>query len=209
MVLRRLARTMLASPFIGGGLDTLRNPSARAAVAAPIVDRLVEAATPAARKLATKIEGVTEDLGSVPVEVPTAVHDVAAGHPLPFETEAYVKANAAVQLGAGLLLAAGKAPRLASVALAATLVPTTIAGHRFWELEGEERTAQQIHFTKNLAMLGGLLLAALDTEGRPDLRHRVTASGSDAGQHLVERASELSKAAGAKAQGLVDAVERG
>jgi putative oxidoreductase len=190
MVLRRLARMMLASPFVTGGIDTLRNPGPRATMAEPVVSKIVGAATPAAQKVATKIEGATEDLGTGPVDVPPVVHEMAAGNPLPFETETYVKANAAVQVGAGLLLASGKVPRLASLALAVTLLPTTVAGHRFWELEGDERMAQQIHFTKNVAMLGGLVLAALDTEGRPDLRHRAQA---------------VTSTLGAKAHDLVDA----
>lgn len=59
-------------------------------------------------------------------------------------------------------------------ALAGSLVPTTLAGHRFWEeTDKQERAAQQIHFLKNLSMLGGLMLAALDTEGRPSATLRV------------------------------------
>ena len=65
--------------------------------------------------------------------------------------------------------------------LAGSLVPTTLAGHRFWEKsETGERTLQQQQFTKNLSMLGGLLLAAVDLEGRPGLRHR----GHDAVREL-------------------------
>ena len=51
-----------------------------------------------------------------------------------------------------------------ALAIAATLVPTTAAGHRFWEASDEQERAQQrIHFLKNLAMFGGLLIAAGDT----------------------------------------------
>jgi len=43
--------------------------------------------------------------------------------------------------------------------IAATLAPTTLAGHRFWEAENERGRAQQrVHFLKNLSMLGGLLI---------------------------------------------------
>jgi len=38
-------------------------------------------------------------------------------------------------------------------------VPTTLAGHRFWEEEDEAARAQQtVQFLKNAAMMGGLLL---------------------------------------------------
>ncbi len=84
-----------------------------------------------------------------------------------------VRINGAVQLAAGLCLATGRIPRLAAVALAGSLIPTTLAGHRFWEKSDKgERTAQQLQFTKNLSMLGGLILAAVDLEGRPGLKHR-------------------------------------
>lgn len=83
-----------------------------------------------------------------------------------------VRINGAVQLVAGLSLATGRLPRLSAAVLAASLVPTTLAGHRFWEKKDGERKSQQQQFTKNLSMLGGLILAAVDLEGRPGLRHR-------------------------------------
>ena len=54
-----------------------------------------------------------------------------AAHPAGRET--LVRINAATQIAAGLALATGRAPRLAATVLAASLVPTTAAGHRFWE----------------------------------------------------------------------------
>jgi uncharacterized membrane protein YphA (DoxX/SURF4 family) len=78
---------------------------------------------------------------------------------LPAETEQLVKLNGAVQVGAGLALAAGVFPRLAAVALAGSLVPTTLAGHPFWEEEDDPARRQQTtQFLKNLAMFGGLLM---------------------------------------------------
>jgi uncharacterized membrane protein YphA (DoxX/SURF4 family) len=88
---------------------------------------------------------------------------------LPTDPETLVKINAGVQVGAGALLVLGIFPRAASLALAATLVPTTLAGHRFWEAEGETRREQMIYFAKNAGMLGGLLAVALDTGGRPSV----------------------------------------
>jgi putative oxidoreductase len=83
--------------------------------------------------------------------------------PLPENDELVVRANAAVQVAAGGLLALGVAPRLASLALAGSLVPTTFAGHAYWKLEDEAtRKLQRIQFHKNLAMIGGLLFSALD-----------------------------------------------
>jgi uncharacterized membrane protein YphA (DoxX/SURF4 family) len=92
---------------------------------------------------------------------------------LPEDTESLVRINGAAQLAAGLMLATGRFPRLSSAVLAGSLVPTTLAGHRFWEEQDETRRAQQrIHFFKNLSMLGGLMLAAVDTQGKPGLAWR-------------------------------------
>ena len=80
----------------------------------------------------------------------------------PRDPVAAVKLNAMVQLGAGGMLAAGILPRLAALALATSVVPTTVAGHRFWEIEDPvQRARQRTQFLKNTAILGGLLLAAL------------------------------------------------
>lgn len=92
---------------------------------------------------------------------------------LPADTETLVRVNGAVQVAAGALLALGKMPRLAAAALAGSLLPTTVAGHRFWEEDDPKaRATQRIHFLKNLSVLGGLILAATDTEGRPSLGWR-------------------------------------
>lgn len=74
-----------------------------------------------------------------------------------------VRLNAAVHLGAGVLLAAGVMSRLAALALAVSIVPTTIAGHPFWQVEDAvNRKRERVQFLKNTAILGGLLVVALD-----------------------------------------------
>lgn len=96
-----------------------------------------------------------------------------------------VTANAAVQVGAGALFALGRLPRLSSLLLAASLVPTTATEHRFWEESDPALRAQQrAQFLKNLGLLGGLLLAAVDTEGRPGLRWRARHAGHHARKRL-------------------------
>ena len=112
---------------------------------------------------------------------------VAARLPyLPEDTEALVKINGVAQMVFGLLLALGRFPRLSAAVLAGSLVPTTVAGHRFWEEDDPQRKAnQRIHFFKNLSMFGGLLLAAADTEGQPGLAWRV--------QHAAHHASAGSR----------------
>ncbi len=101
------------------------------------------------------------------------VPKLAESLPLPDDSEKLVKVNAGVQVAAGLLLAIGPLGRLAAVALALSLVPTTLAGHPFWEEDDPAARAQQrTQFLKNAGLLGGLLLAMLDTEGRPSVAWR-------------------------------------
>ena len=80
---------------------------------------------------------------------------------LPGDPVLLVRVNAAAQLGAGVMLAAGRFPRLAALVLAGSLVPTTIGGHRFWELDDPaQRAMHRTHFLKNTAIMGGLLAVA-------------------------------------------------
>jgi putative oxidoreductase len=81
------------------------------------------------------------------------------------DTVQLVRVNGAVQVGAGIALALGVLPRLAALTLAGSLVPTTLAGHRFWEEEDPAARAQQTtHFLKNAGLLGGLLMVV--SEGK-------------------------------------------
>ena len=89
------------------------------------------------------------------------------------DAETLVRINGAVQIGGGVLLALGTFRRLAALALIGSIIPTTYAGHRFWEeRDPAARSQQKMHFLKNVGLLGGLILAAFDTEGEPSLAWR-------------------------------------
>ena len=123
---------------------------------------------------------------------------------VPDSVEQAVRLNGAVQLVAGSLLAIGKFLRLSAAALAASLIPTTAAGHRFWESnDKQERAQQKVHFLKNVTMLGGLLIAASDTAGNPSIawrgRHAATTAKREAALTAKTVAAEA-KTASAKAQ---------
>jgi uncharacterized membrane protein YphA (DoxX/SURF4 family) len=151
-VSRMIARPLLASMFVVGGVNALRNAPELAKKAAPVADKLVPLA-----------------------------HKVLPQAPIPDDTVTLVRVNAAMQLGASVALITGRTPRLACTVLAASLVPTTLAGHRFWEVpDKDERKQQQLHFFKNLSMLGGLIIAAGDTEGRPGVAWRARHAAKDA-----------------------------
>jgi uncharacterized membrane protein YphA (DoxX/SURF4 family) len=120
--------------------------------------------------------------------------------------------NGIVQVGGGVLLAIGKFPRLASLALIGSIVPTTYAGHRFWEEpDADKRAQQQTQLLKNLGLLGGLIFAAVDTEGAPSVgwktRRRVHQAasvmsegrGSSDGHALATKAVDTGRNAGRRA----------
>ena len=184
MLLRRVARPMLAAIFIQGGIAALKSPEGHAQAAKPVLD----AVTPVLEK-ATDAAAPTIDqaASTAPVEVPRATSEWV-------DAETLVKIDGGVKVVAGTLLALGKFPRLASTALATSIIPTTLAGHRFWEHDDpKERFGQTSNFLKNLAMLGGLLIAAVDTEGKPSVgwrAKRTAGAAAAAAEASYEKASK-------------------
>lgn len=93
---------------------------------------------------------------------------------LPDDPVMFVRFNGAVQVVAGTMLAMNRLPRLAALALAGSLIPTTLAGHRFWaETDPSGRAAQRTQFLKNAAMLGGLLVVVSE-RSRPRKDHALS-----------------------------------
>ena len=167
---RLVARPMLASIFVVGGVNALRNAPKMAARAKPVTDKLV----PLAQKA---------------VPAPRGPGDVGAdqrGRPDRRRAEPWPP------------VAHRGSPRRV---LAATLVPTTAAGHRFWEVDDKaQRTQQQLHFFKNVSLFGGLVIAAGDTDGKPGVAWRARRAAKDArreARHLgraARREAKLAKA---------------
>jgi uncharacterized membrane protein YphA (DoxX/SURF4 family) len=149
---RLLARPLLASAFVVGGVNALKNAPALASTAKPVVDRI----RPQLQKAAPQVK-------------------------LPEDTVTLVRINAAAQILAAAALARGRAPRLSSTVLAASLIPTTAAGHQFWnESDPQAKNQQRLHFFKNVSVLGGLVIAAGDTDGKPGVAWRARRAAKDA-----------------------------
>src|SRR6476646_6072487 len=103
----------------------------------------------------------------------TVTTPLAEAFGLPDDPVMFVRINGAVQVVAGTMLAMNRLPRLAALALAGSLVPTTLAGHRFWnEPDPSGRAAQRTQFLKNAAMLGGLLVVVSERT-RPRTHHLI------------------------------------
>jgi putative oxidoreductase len=104
-------------------------------------------------------------LGFDAARSPGARAEKAAALALPLEPETAVRANGAAMVLGGAALALNKVPRLAALGLIGSMIPTTMAGHPFWEMEGAERKAQEIQFLKNAGLVGGLLMVLTRRSG--------------------------------------------
>ena len=155
MLIRRIARPLLSAVFVGQGVASLLNPKAAAEAAAPTVDGLRALPDP-------------------------------VGSNVPADARTFAQITAAVQVGGGILLATGKMPRLASAALAFTVLPANLGAHMFWNETDPQRKAEKRQaLLTDLSLLGGLMIAAADTEGKPSLGWR----GRRAAERLSERVS--------------------
>lgn len=165
ILLRRLARPMLASPFLVGGVDALRHPQTTSAVSAR-----------AARELTTRIPKA-EALGP----------------------DAAVRVSGGLMTAAAAMLATGRMPRVASAVLIASVVPAL--AERAKELKTDEKSdpdqlaEKRMQFLGSLAVVGGLLVAAVDTAGRPSLGRRAKYAGAAAQRTTRHARSELKHSA--------------
>jgi uncharacterized membrane protein YphA (DoxX/SURF4 family) len=183
---------MLAATFITRGVDAVRSPKPAADAARPTLEGLSKLPSP-------------------------------VGPNVPTNPETVAKVIAGVQIGAGLLLAAGRLPRLSSAALAVSVVPGSLGGHAFWnETDPTRKAAERRALITDVGLIGGLIIASVDTEGKPSLGWRgrraarkvsdrvsgVLPSGSDSDGALID--SELVDRVGQGLQtGLHVGAERG
>jgi putative oxidoreductase len=79
---------------------------------------------------------------------------------------------AAIDLFGGILILAGYQTRWAAIVLIVFVVLTLVFVHTFWTMEGPARAANQAHFYKNLAIIGGLLFLINGGAGSCSLDHR-------------------------------------
>ncbi len=174
-ILRAVARTMLASYFVVNGIKAYRHPEQFTAAAEPVAEKLLPLAK-----------------STLPSQA--AVY-------LPDNTVSLVRATGIAQILGGLSLATGIGRRLGAGALTLTMVPHVLASNPLQAL-GQEREERYGKLSKNVALLGGVALAAMDTEGRPNLVWRaraqkeIFAKESSRAKRAAERqAKELAKAA--------------
>jgi uncharacterized membrane protein YphA (DoxX/SURF4 family) len=82
--------------------------------------------------------------------------------------DAAVIASGAMIAAGGLSVFMGTRPKVGAALIAGFLAGVSPLMHRFWsEQEPQQQTNEMIHFTKNMAMLGGAMLAASVPEPWP------------------------------------------
>ena len=154
MLLRRIARPLFASWFVSEGYDAARRPEVHAERARAGLERVVHLVPRGA------LGGALDRYR----------------HPTTAQLVTLVRAHGAATAAAGVLLAAGKAPRTAALALAALTAPLILAN---LPLRGrpapdkEARRDRKDRLVRAVAFTGGALLAGADYEGRPGVAWRV------------------------------------
>jgi uncharacterized membrane protein YphA (DoxX/SURF4 family) len=178
---------MLASYFVAAGIKAIRDPESLVPAAEPLVDRVVPL-------------------------VKEYTPEQVAGY-VPENTVTLVRINGIAQVVGGAALATGRGRRLGALLLAGSLIPSTIAKHPFWTVQDpEERAQDRNHFLKNVSLLGGVLLASQDTEGKPSLAWRAQKGGESIAKETRRASKKLSKStskAAGRSSELADAAVAG
>lgn len=170
MLLRRLARPLFASWFVSEGLDVVRHPAAHAADARGALTAL-RARLPEAARQGPAGEVLDYEISDRQLTTIVQVHGVALA-------------------GAGVLLAIGKAPRIAALALAALTAPLILVNLPGKRVPGEDpaiRKARKERFVRALAFTGGALIAGVDLEGKPGIGWRVQKARAE---HAAAKATD-------------------
>jgi putative oxidoreductase len=85
------------------------------------------------------------------------------GLPMP---ELLAAVAVAFELGGGLALVVGFKARWAALAIAVFMIVITPIFHNFWDAPAAQAMNQQIHFLKNVSILGGILMVMAFGPGR-------------------------------------------
>lgn len=101
--------------------------------------------------------------------------------PFPADEKMLARVIGGTQVGAGALLALGKYSRFSATLLAGISVLNTFVEWRSADISTKEgRLARRAQLLKNISLTGGVLLAAVDTAGRPSLAWRAEHLAMDA-----------------------------
>jgi putative oxidoreductase len=103
----------------------------------------------------------------------TAGYIASVGLPMPMAAAVFA---AGLETFGGLALLLGFQARIAALALALFTLVATVIFHAFWAVPAEQAFMQQLMFTKNLALTGGLFMLVALGAGPLSLDNRRTAT---------------------------------
>lgn len=175
-LVRRIARPLLAAPFVYEGVRTALRPEREI----DVFPQAFEAADSAIAKSAAP--------GFVDVR-------------------AVVRASGVVAAAAGIAYATNRCPRVAAAALLATTSVGWAGRKRVWELRGEELSQEIQSILTDAGLLGGVLLAVVDRDGRPSLGYRAEKFVERSQKKAAATQRELEKKKGAVEKSAKDAVK--
>lgn len=164
-LVRRIARPLLAAPFIFEGVRTALRPERE-------IDVCPEA-----------FEAVD-----------TALSKTSA--PGFVDVRSIIRVSGAVAAGAGVMYATNRYPRAAAAALLATTSVGWAGRKRVWELRGQERVQEIRSILTDAGLLGGVMLAVVDHEGRPSLGYQMNQFVERSQKAAQKKQRELEKKAG-------------
>ncbi|MDN5600118.1 MAG: hypothetical protein L0G52_06245 [Brachybacterium sp.] len=179
-LVRRIARPLLAAPFVFEGVRTALHPEREIDVYPQAFD--------AADSVISK--------------------SAAPGF---LNVRTIVQVSGAVAAGAGILYATNRCPRGAAVALLATTSVGWAGRKKVWELRGEELTQEVQSILTDAGLLGGVLLAVVDTDGRPSVGYRANKFVERSQKKAAAKQREIEKKAGSlekKAKGAVATAQK-
>ncbi|MCS6710941.1 DoxX family protein [Brachybacterium sp. EF45031] len=133
----------------------------------------------------------------------------ASSAPSFLDAHTLVRATGVAAAAAGLMYANGTAPRLASALLLGTTSVGWAGRKRIWELSGEERLQELQSLLSDLGLIGGVLLAVVDHDGRPSLGYRLEKLAEQGRKKAERKQREAERAkAGKKAAKTAKKVRR-
>ena len=167
MLLRRIARPLLAAWFVTQGADAVRGPAVHVAYARPAVDQFFDRAgldkTPSDAQLRTIVQ----------------VHGAAT-------------ALAGLALAFGV---APRTAALALAGLTFPVALASMPARKGGKVPTEVRRERRERFVRNLAFTGAALLAGADYEGRPGVSWRISQARAEAAARSAEAAAAKAAAA--------------
>ncbi|MBW4094737.1 MAG: DoxX family protein [Acidobacteria bacterium] len=119
-----------------------------------------------------------------------------AAQALPFQADEKLLARVVggAQLGAGVLLTLGKLSRLSALVLTMTSTLSAVVEYRSADASTTEgRSHRRSQLLKNISLTGGVLLAAVDTNGRPGVAWRaehLASAGKKVSQRQLKQADK-------------------